>query len=165
MWPYNYKEEEFEKAYGGQTWESKLQLWCMWLTSTRQSLLWHHIKVKHDGLKELNIWVWEMLKQLCCDRCDHINTKKKNLKRHMGDKYERVKYNCDACDITSTRQSLLWHHIKVKHDGLEELKHFCPQCDRIATHQYSLQLHIQTKHERNIRIVYSCDHCGYESFS
>ena len=77
-----------------------------------------------------------MVKQLCCDRCDHINTKKKNLKRHMGDKYERVKYNCYACDITSTRQSLRWYHIKVKHDGLEELKHFCPQCDRIATHQY-----------------------------
>ena len=65
-------------------------------------------------------------------------------------KHEEIKYDCDQCDGSLTRQYGLTIHKQSKH---EEIIYYCDQCDDIFTWHDGLTIHKQSKHE-GIRCVW-----------
>ncbi len=45
-----------------------------------------------------------------CDKCDHVATRKRDLKRHVKSKHEGVRYPCDKCDFAAKNV----HVIKIE---------------------------------------------------
>ena len=78
-----------------------------------------------------------------CGKYDYVATQDGNLKRHVENMHEGVRYLCDQCDYAATK---VRRHIKSNHP--------CDQCEYTATitgdlkrHMSSLRRHIKTKHE------------------
>ena len=52
---------------------------------------------------------------LSCGQCDYVATRSDNLKMHIKNKHDLVRYPCDLCDYKSTRESDLRRHKKTVH--------------------------------------------------
>jgi len=89
---------------------------------------------------------------LSCGQCDYVATRSDNLKMHIKNKHDLVRYPCDLCDYKSTRESDLRRHKKTVH----KLQGILSGTKRKAT------VVIQMKDENGC-IVYSCDQCDYSA--
>ena len=54
---------------------------------------------------------------------------------------EGVRYYCDKCDYSTTRQHSLKIHKGSKHEGLDEVRYYCDKCNYSTTRQHSLKIH------------------------
>jgi hypothetical protein len=91
-----------------------------------------------------------------CDECDYKATDKSNLNRHVKKQHEGVTYSCSECDYKSFRKDMLKCHTQSAHEGVT---YDCHQCDSKFKNKSHLKIHIQSVHEL---FMYGCDQCDYQ---
>ena len=92
-----------------------------------------------------------------CEHCDVICSHLGNLKRHVKNKHDGVKFFCSECDYKATQKTDIKRHKEYKHEGM---RINCDECDHKATTKGSLKLHVDAIHKK---IRYPCHSCEYKA--
>ena len=140
----------------------------------------HHKLSVHEGRKDFK-----------CEICNHSTVSKYNLKAHMKQIHENIKYECSMCESQYTSKTALSNHIakvhtktckeykchicdyktnfkqllKIHVDGIHEgITYQCsiPSCGSVFKYQANMRAHIKNIHGRQKR-KYSCDKCEFKA--
>ena len=90
-----------------------------------------------------------------CSECDYKATQKTDIKRHKEYKHEGIRVTCDECGHKSTTKGALKIHVDSIH---KKIRYPCHSCEYKATTSGSLNLHIQSKHTK---VSIRCDQCNF----
>ena len=88
-----------------------------------------------------------------CTNCDYKDGDKSNLKKHMERVHFGVTYKCELCRQVFSSKSSLKHHADIKHT---ELFFNCENCEFKAPRRCILDKHILVQHEG---ITFDCQIC------
>ena len=92
-----------------------------------------------------------------CEACEYSTDLVSNLKAHVKQVHEGVKYQCDQCDYKATR-----HNLKIHVDNIHlGLRFKCESCEHVSTTRANLKIHNKTKHG-GVRI--QCNKCDFATF-
>jgi len=94
--------------------------------------------------------------EIRCELCSYIGNKT-YLERHIKNKHNNSRYECDECPHQTNTTSALVRHKQVKHQGL---RFQCKLCVRYFTNKNSLKKHMQKRHTGP---VFKCDYCDHET--
>ena len=92
-----------------------------------------------------------------CEHCDVVCSHIGNLRRHVKNKHDGIKFSCSECDYKATQKLDIKRHKEYKHEG----KRFnCEECNHKSTTKGSLKIHIDAIHRG---IKYPCHSCEYKA--
>ena len=92
-----------------------------------------------------------------CEHCDVICSHIGNLKRHVKNKHDGVKFYCSECDYKATQKTDIKRHKEYKHEGM---RFSCDECGHKATTKGALKIHVDAIHKK---IRYPCHSCEYKA--
>ena len=92
-------------------------------------------------------------KNLLCKLCTFTSACHKNMKNHILNKHEGVRYNCEKCDAKFALEANLKNHIQGIHEGV---KYTCDACPYGTIRWNSLKVHIKVHHEG---LRFNCQYC------
>ena len=92
-----------------------------------------------------------------CEHCDVVCSHIGNLKRHIKNKHDGVKYFCSECDYKATQKLDIKRHKEYKHEGI---RFTCDECGHKSTTKGALKIHVDSIHKK---IRYPCHSCEYKA--
>ena len=94
-----------------------------------------------------------------CNKCEYSTDLSGNLKAHISQVHEGIKFPCDHCNYKATARHNLKIHIENVHNGI---RYNCPHCNHLSTTKANLKVHISSVHEKDVR--FQCQKCSYKTF-
>ena len=95
--------------------------------------------------------------KFACNECDYRATQKTDIKRHTEYKHQGIRFTCDECGYKATTKGALKIHVDAIH---KKIRYPCHSCEYKATTPGSLNLHIQSKHNK---VIINCDQCSFKA--
>ena len=92
-----------------------------------------------------------------CAHCDVICSHIGNLKRHIKNKHDGIKFYCSECDYKATQKTDIKRHKEYKHEGIRVT---CDECGHKSTTKGALKIHVDSIHKK---IRYPCHSCEYKA--
>ena len=82
-----------------------------------------------------------------CDKCNKSFSRNSHLKTHIKNVHENVQYNCDKCDKNFSTNHYLSEHIQIVHENVQH------KCEKSYPTNMQLKRHSQSKHEIDIFVT------------
>ena len=96
-----------------------------------------------------------------CDSCDAKSNPSDHMENHAQKHFIAKNFNCKDCPFSTTHESTLRTHIKVKHAlPIRNTTLHCEFCPFSAPNKYDILKHVATKHAK-----LKCDQCYFTSNS
>ena len=96
-------------------------------------------------------------KEIQCPFCEYRPVNSCNIKRHVANVHQGLKYDCTNCDYQSGDKSNLRRHIEKSHLGVT---YTCELCQHVWNSKQLLKSHVDVKHNG---LLFKCDNCQFKS--
>ena len=94
-------------------------------------------------------------KQLQCQFCDYRPTNTSNIKHHVENVHQGLKYNCADCDYRVGDKSNLKKHVEKTHLGIT---YTCEICRQVFNLKSMLKRHVDIAHNGRL---FNCEKCRF----
>ena len=92
-----------------------------------------------------------------CPFCDYRPANRSNIKQHIKNVHQGLKYECSHCDFKSGDKSNLKKHIEKYHLGIT---YSCSICQKVLNSKDQLKRHVDGNHNG---LRFYCPNCEYRS--
>ena len=96
-------------------------------------------------------------KEIQCPFCEYRPVNSSNIKHHVANVHQGLKYDCTNCDYQSGDKSNLRRHIEKSHLGVT---YTCAFCKHVCSSKQLLKSHVDVKHNG---LLFKCDNCQFNS--